>query len=128
MREDDLRYTKTHEWVMLKGQSVVVGITDYAQEQLGDIVGVEFPEPGKEVEKGEAVAVIESVKSASDVYAPLSGIITQINEELEDAPELINEEPYKKGWIFKLKISNEEELTELMDYDEYQSFIEEEEQ
>ncbi|MBN1880651.1 MAG: glycine cleavage system protein GcvH [Deltaproteobacteria bacterium] len=120
----DLKYTEEHEWVRMEGSVGVCGITDYAQEMLTDIVYVELPEVDIEIGQGEQVAVVESVKAVSDVYAPLTGTIVEINEELEDSPEMVNDDPYGEGWIFKIEIENDDELEELMDAEEYAAFIE----
>lgn len=114
------RYTETHEWVRVEGGIATVGITDYAQDQLGDIVYVEMPMVGDTFEKGESFAVAESVKATSDCYMPLSGEITEVNEELTDSPELVNGEPYGKGWFVKFKPSNLDELDELLTPKEYE--------
>ena len=121
----ELRYAKTHEWIKVEGEIGTVGITDYAQEQLTDVVFVELPQIGKVVSKGEAVAVLESVKSVSDIYAPVSGKVLEVNKELENKPGLINEEPYGKGWIFKLKIKNLKELESLLSAEGYEKSIKE---
>ena len=123
----NLKYAKTHEWVRKEGDIVIVGITDHAQESLDDIVFCELPEVDQEVEAEEACIVVESVKTASDVHSPLSGEVIEINSELDDSPELINESPYKKAWLFKLKPSNsDEEMVNLMTAAEYSKYIEEE--
>lgn len=114
------RYTETHEWVRVEGGIATVGITDYAQDQLGDIVYVEMPMVGDTFEKGESFAVAESVKATSDCYLPLSGEITEVNEELTDSPELVNGEPYGKGWFVKCKPSNLDELDKLLTPKEYE--------
>ena len=120
----ELKYATSHEWIKQEdGDIYVVGITDHAQDALGDIVFVEPSEEGAELEAGEAASVVESVKAASDIYTPVTGEIVAFNEELEDAPELINDEPYDAGWIFKVKISDESELENLMDADAYQAQI-----
>lgn len=119
---NDLRYTKEHEWVRLEGDVATIGITDHAQEELSDVVFVELPDPG-EVEVGAAVAVVESVKSASDIYAPLSGEIIEVNTDLVVDPSKINSEPYEGGWIFKLKLGNPSEVDSLMDASSYTSFV-----
>jgi len=122
-----LKYTKTHEWAKIEGNIVIVGITDHAQDSLDDIVFCELPEIGQEVEVGEACVVIESVKTASDVHSPLTGEIIEINQELDDSPELINESPYHKAWLFKLKPSDlEEEIDDLLTAEEYGAQIESE--
>ena len=122
----ELKYAKTHEWIRAEKEMGTVGITDYAQEQLTDVVFVELPPTGKVVSQGEAVAVLESVKSVSDIYAPVSGEITEVNKELENKPGLINEEPYGKGWIFKLKIKDSKELDSLLSAEEYEKSTKEE--
>lgn len=122
---DDLRYTEEHEWVRLEGDRAVVGITDHAQEELTDIVYVELPAPGTEVTGGDEFAVVESVKAASEVYAPLSGEVVEVNGALEDRPELINEDPYGDGWIAVLRVADRGELDDLMDAEGYRGFIEE---
>ena len=124
----DLKYTKSHEWVRVEeGREVVVGITDHAQEQLGDLVFVELPELGLEVEAGGECAVIESVKAASDVYSPVSGEVTAINEALADTPEIINQDAFGDGWICRLKLGNPAELDGLLDADAYAEVVEAEE-
>ena len=123
----ELKYAKTHEWIKVEGGMGMVGITDYAQEQLTDVVFVELPPIGKAVSQEEAVAVIESVKSVSDICAPVSGEVTEVNKELENKPGLINKEPYKKGWIFKLKIKDIKELDSLVNAEEYEKSIKAEE-
>ena len=117
---EELKYVETHEWVRKDGDgTVIVGITDYAQGALGDVVYVELPEVDSEVEMGDEVAVVESVKAASDIYAPLSGTITEVNESLEGNPELVNTDPYRDGWFFRLKLKDVEELSSLMDSESY---------
>jgi glycine cleavage system H protein len=110
-----VKFTKDHEWVKLESGVAVVGITDYAQNALGDIVYVELPEVGKKLQQGKEAAVVESVKAASDVYAPVSGEVTEVNSALKDQPALINSSPQEKGWFFKIKIANENEFQSLMD-------------
>jgi glycine cleavage system H protein len=122
---DNLKYSKDHEWVDTEGNTAIIGITNYAQVQLGDIVFVELPEVGMEAEKDEAICAVESVKTAADVLTPVSGEVSEVNEELEDAPELINEDPYS-AWIFKIQMGDETELADLMDEDEYAEFCENE--
>jgi glycine cleavage system H protein len=119
----DLKFTKEHEWVKEEGDIAVVGITDYAQKELGDVVYVELPEVGNTYEKDEACSNIESVKAVSDIYAPVSGEITEVNEALEDKPEIVNQDPYGEGWLFKLKMENPDELEELMDTDAYDEYV-----
>ena len=121
----DLKYSATHEWSKVDGDIVTVGITDFAQDQLGDVVFVELPEPGKKFSAGDAAAVVESVKTASDIYAPVSGEVTEVNGELEDAPEKLNESPYEGGWLFKLQVSDEGELENLLSAEDYQATAEE---
>lgn len=117
----DLRYTTNDEWIRLDGEEGTVGITDYAQDQLGDIVFVELPEMGQRLQRGEPFGVIESVKAVADLYAPMSGEVIARNDALEDQPELINESPYGEGWIIRLRVSDAAELDELMTADDYQA-------
>ncbi|BEP17345.1 glycine cleavage system protein GcvH [Pyrofollis japonicus] len=124
----DRLYTKTDEWVKREDGIVVVGITDYAQKKLRDIVGVELPEPGAKVKAGDAVASIESVKAAADVYAPVSGEVVEVNERLYDEPELLNKDPYGEGWMFKIRISDEKELEKLLTPEQYAEKIKKEEE
>ncbi len=128
MNPKNLKYHKEHDWARIEGETAVFGVTDYAQEQLGDIVYVELPEEGTEVTAGSSFAEIESVKAVSDVYAPLSGTIVEINEEVVDAPETINESPYENGWLVKVKISEPGEADDLMSSDEYEGLLAEEEE
>ena len=124
----ELKYTKDHEWVRDNGDgTVTIGITDHAQDALGDLVFVEVPETGKQLSAEDACAVVESVKAASDVYSPLGGKVTAVNEALGDAPESINDDPYGDGWIFKLALDSRDELQGLMDAAGYEKFLEEEE-
>jgi len=116
---DGLKYTKTHEWIKIKDNAAVVGITDHAQEELTDIVFVELPEIGKEVKKGEELCVVESVKSVSEIYAPVSGKIIKVNDKLDDSPEIINESPYDDGWLVELDISDKSEVSDLLDTGAY---------
>jgi glycine cleavage system H protein len=120
------KYAKSHEWVIIEDGVATVGISDHAQEALGDITFVEFPEMSDELEAGGDAAVVESVKAASDIYSPISGTVTAINEELEDAPEKINESPLDEGWLFKLSSINESDLENLMSGSEYDTFLESE--
>ena len=115
----DLFYEKTHEWLRLDDDIAVIGITDFAQNQLSDLTFVELPEVGSNVEAGDEVAVLESVKAASDIYAPVAGEIIAINSGLEDEPELINKSPYDKGWLFKIKFLKVEDVDDLMSAEEY---------
>jgi glycine cleavage system H protein len=119
-----VKYTKDHEWVRIEGDTVVVGITDYAQSQLGDVVYVELPEIGRRVQKGKEAAVVESVKAASEVFAPLSGEVVAVNGELSGEPGRINSDPMGEGWFMKLRIANAKEMDDLMDEAAYTSFIE----
>lgn len=116
----DLKYTKTHEWIRDEGDGVItVGISDHAQELLGDLVFIELPEVGAELEEGGECAVVESVKAASDVYCPVAGEVVEVNEDLVDAPETINEDAYDKGWMFRLKVVDGASLDDLMDAEAY---------
>ena len=117
-------YSEEHEWITIEGNTGTVGITDFAQEQLGDIVFAEVTKANEEVTKDEEVAVVESVKAASDIFSPVSGLIREVNVLLEDAPETINSDPLENGWIFKITISNPNELDDLMDLDSYNKFVE----
>jgi glycine cleavage system H protein len=123
-----IRYTKEHEWVLLENDTALVGITDYAQQHLGDVVFVELPEIGTGLRKGEVFCVVESVKAASDVYAPMSGEVLEINETLEDHPEILNQSPYEKGWIVKIRVDDGTEYNDLMKAEDYEQFIEKEEE
>ena len=119
----ELKYTKDHEWIKLEGNVATIGITDYAQGELGDIVYVEIEALDEELQKEEIFGSVEAVKTVSDLFLPVSGKITHINESLEDNPELINEDPYNKGWIIKMEIQTPSELDELLDADSYQDLI-----
>ena len=119
----DLKYSKEHEWVRVEGDVAVVGISDYAQAQLGDVVFVELPEIGRQVAKDSEAAVVESVKAASEVYAPVSGEVVEVNEALGDEPEMVNGAPMGDGWFFKIRIGNPSEIDELMDEAAYQEFV-----
>ncbi len=123
----ELKYTKSHEWVRIEGDgTATVGISDHAQALLGDMVFVELPEPGSALEAGEECAVVESVKAASDVYAPLTGEVVAANELLEDAPETVNTDVYNDGWLFRIKLEDETELKELLDAEAYAELVAEE--
>ncbi|MDO6514923.1 MULTISPECIES: glycine cleavage system protein GcvH [Neptuniibacter] len=123
----ELKYVASHEWIRVEGDGIVtIGVTDHAQDLLGDVVFVELPEVGAELAGGDEAGVVESVKAASDVYAPLSGEIVAINEELEDSPELVNSDPYGDGWFFKIKLSDTEELNDLLDAEGYTGLCESE--
>ena len=128
MFPEDLKYLETHEWARREDDIVVVGITDYAQEEIQDVVFVELPEVGTTVKQGQAFAIIESVKAAFDLNAPVSGEVVEINTELEDAPELVNEDPYDSGWMIRIRMSSPKELDDLLSPDEYQTIIEAEEE
>lgn len=120
----DLKYVASHEWLKLEDDGIItVGITDHAQDLLGDVVFVELPEVGREVSADEEIAVVESVKAASDVYAPITGEIVEINDELVDSPELANEDPYGKAWFFKIKPANVADYDDLLSAEEYQSAL-----
>ncbi len=121
---DDRKYTKTHEWVKLDQGIAVTGISDHAQEALGDITFIETPEVDDEVTQGEECGVIESVKAASDLKSPLSGTVSEVNEDLEESPEKVNNSPYDEGWIFKIKDFSEDEYNSLMDASAYKEFLE----
>jgi glycine cleavage system H protein len=118
-----MRFSKEHEWVKLEGSDVIVGITDFAQLELGEIIFVDLPNIGDTFKVGDEIAVIESVKAVSEIYAPVSGEIIDINSTLLDSPQLINEQPYESGWIFKLGLSSVEAINDLMDEESYQSYI-----
>jgi glycine cleavage system H protein len=119
----DTRYSQEHEWIRVEGDMGTIGITQYAQEQLGDVVFVDLPQAGRKVAKGEACAVVESVKAASDIYAPVSGEVVEAKAALTDAPGDVNAEPTGKGWFFKLKLSDKSELSGLMDEAAYDAFV-----
>ena len=115
-----MKFTETHEWIEIQNEIATVGITQYAQKELGDIVYVELPKAGKEVKKGQEAVILESTKAAADVYSPVSGQITEVNSALSMTPELVNTFPEKEGWLFKLKLSNPDELDSLMDREAYE--------
>jgi glycine cleavage system H protein len=123
MEPKDRKYTKDHEWAKPEDELIVVGITDYAQEQLGDMVYVELPQPGDTFERSESFGIIESVKAASDLFAPVGGEVVTINEELVDRPELVNEDPFEGGWMVKLQPQEETQLDELMTAEEYTAYL-----
>ncbi|KQC11809.1 MAG: glycine cleavage system protein H [Candidatus Cloacimonas sp. SDB] len=125
MVKDNLRYTETHEWIKIEADHAIIGITDYAQHELGDIVFVELPDVGDEIEKGEAFGSIEAVKAVEDLNSPLSGEVIEINTDLEDQPELINSSAFEKGWIIKIKYSDQSQLDNLLDAAAYKELIEE---
>jgi glycine cleavage system H protein len=123
---EDLLYSESHEWVKDEGSQVTIGLTDYAQSQLKDIVYVELPEMGSEFKKGECIGVVESVKTAADIFSPVSGKVTEINSTLKDGPQFINEDPYGKGWIVKMEVQKKEELKGLLLSKTYQGSLPEE--
>jgi glycine cleavage system H protein len=120
---DKLKYTKDHEWILVEGTRGVVGITDYAQGELGDIVFVELPAVGKKVKQGESFGTIEAVKAVSDLYAPVSGEVIEVNSKLSMTPEVVNKEPYTSGWMIKLAIANAAELAALLDVKKYRELV-----
>ncbi len=120
------KYAKTHEWVSVDGEIATVGITNFAQEKLGDVVYVDLPQINKEVKKGTAFMSVESVKAASDIYAPVSGKVVQVNERLNDQPELVNKDPEGEGWLVKIQMIDQAELNDLLDQGAYKKFCEEE--
>jgi glycine cleavage system H protein len=124
---EDLRYTREHEWARTKGTRIVVGITDFAQDQLGDVVYVELPDVGDPVKKGESFGVVESTKAVSELFAPISGKVVEVNNPLSDAPEAINEDPYEEGWMIAIEPSDPKELDALLDAKAYRAFVEEQE-
>lgn len=128
MTPSDRRYTETHEWVKIEKGLAVVGISDYAQEALGDITFVELPDTDQNVDQEDECGVIESVKAASDIYAPIAGTIVEVNDALDGNPEILNEDPYGEGWIFKLANYDEEQLEELLDASDYEALHEEEDE
>ncbi|MDA8388881.1 MAG: glycine cleavage system protein GcvH [Nitrospiraceae bacterium] len=125
MNPDNLKYHKEHTWVRVSGSRATIGITDYAQEELGDIVYIDLPEADASVEANQEISEIESTKATSPVIAPVSGTVLEVNEDLADSPEIINEDPYNKGWIAVLELSDAKELDELMDSSEYEKMLEE---
>ncbi|MDI6697882.1 MAG: glycine cleavage system protein GcvH [Candidatus Saccharicenans sp.] len=124
MYPDNLYYSKDHEWLRLEGEEAVVGITDFAQKQLGDIIYVDLPQPGKVLEAHQTVGSVESVKSVSDVYSPVSGEVVAVNSELSQSPDLINKDPHGQGWIVRLKIKDKAEVNNLMKAAEYEKYLE----
>lgn len=120
---DNLFYTKEHEWVNLKDNKAVIGITDYAQGQLGDVIFIEFPKVGQEINAGDVFGEVEAVKTVSELYAPVSGTIIELNEELENSPDLVNNDPYGDGWIIKISPNNPDERDELMNFLSYEELI-----
>lgn len=120
---DDLRYTDSHEWLKIQDNKAIIGITDHAQSELTDIVFVELPEIGKEIHKGDELCVVESVKSVSEIYSPISGKIVDVNKKLDDSPEIINESPYDDGWIVKLEIKDKSDINNLLDAKSYKNIL-----
>ena len=120
---ENLKYTKEHEWARIEGDIATIGITDYAQGELGDIVYLELPEVGSEVAKEESFGTVEAVKAVSDLYAPLSGEVVEVNDALQDAPETVNSDPYGEGWLIKIKIKNPGEIEDLLDSSDYKALI-----
>jgi len=120
---DNLKYTETHEWLKLKDNKAIVGITDHAQSELTDIVFVELPQVGKKVKKGDELCIVESVKSVSEIYAPISGKITKVNDQLDNAPETVNSSPYDEGWLVELEVENKSEIDKLLDAKSYKKII-----
>lgn len=120
---DDLKYTDNHEWLKVERDTAKIGITDYAQSQLTDIVFVELPEVGKEIKKGDELCVVESVKSVSEIYAPISGKIANVNKKLEETPETINESPYDEGWLVEIEVTDKSEVEGLLDANSYKKLI-----
>ena len=119
----DYRYTNEHEWVCVEGDVATVGITDYAQHELGDVVYVEMPKPGTKLDAGQSFGTVESVKAVSDIYAPVSGEVTEVNSALAETPETINKDPHGKAWLIKLKLANSSEVGKLMDAAAYEAFL-----
>lgn len=123
---DGLKYSREHEWVKVEGNIALIGITDYAQSELGDVVYVELPEVGAVLEANSTFGVVESVKAVSDLYVPVTGKITEVNEQLNDQPELVNSDPFEDGWMLKIEMKDPSELDELLDTEGYKAFVEEE--
>lgn len=124
MYPENLYYTKDHEWLRVEGEEAVIGITDFAQKQLGDIIYVDLPQVGKTLEAHQTICTVESVKSVSDVYAPVSGEIIEVNNELQQTPDLINKDPHGQGWIVKIKIKDKSEINNLMKAADYEKYLE----
>lgn len=120
---DGLRFTRSHEWVKVDGDSVTIGVSDFAQNELGDITYLELPESGTQVSGGEPLGVIESVKAASDIYSPVSGEVVEANQQVVDAPDLVNTSPYDQAWLVKVRVSDQSEVEALMDSDAYRSYV-----
>ncbi len=120
----DLKYTEDHEWVKVEGDTAVVGITDYAQNELGDVVFIEIETEGEELDQGETFGTVEAVKTVSDLFMPVSGTVSEVNQELADEPELVNKDPYGKGWMIKISVSDTAQLDNLMSAEDYKKMIE----
>jgi glycine cleavage system H protein len=125
MYPEDYLYTKDHEWIRVEGEIGVIGVTDYAQHELGEVVYVDLPEPGDAFEATEPFGSVESVKAVSEVFSPVGGEVTEVNKQLEDAPELVNQSPHQKAWMIKIRISNSDELKELLSSEEYEEYLQE---
>jgi glycine cleavage system H protein len=123
MYPKDYRYTKDHEWIKLDGSAATIGITDYAQHELGDVVYVELPKPGAEIKAGQSFGTVESVKAVSEIYAPVSGQITEINSPLSDSPEKVNQDPHGSAWLVKVRVTDPKEVANLMDATAYEAYI-----
>ncbi len=119
----ELKYTKDHEWIRIEGNVGTIGITEYAQGELGDIVFIELPAIGKKIESGQSFGTVEAVKAVSDLYAPISGEVKELNKEIQDSPELVNKEPYERGWMIKVTLSHPEEVKNLLDAEAYKKLI-----
>ncbi len=119
----NLKYTKDHEWIRVEGNVGVIGITEYAQGELGDIVFVELPSVGKKIEAGQSFGTVEAVKAVSDLYSPVTGEVTAVNKEIQDSPELVNKEPYERGWMIKIQLANADEVQHLLDAEAYKKLI-----
>lgn len=128
MYPEEYYYTKDHEWIKVENGEGTVGITDFAQKQLGDVVYVETPQKGAQLDFHQSMGVIESVKAVSDVYSPISGEVVAVNEKLEEAPELVNEDPHGKGWIIRIKLKDKSELNKLMSVSDYEKFVQSQEE
>lgn len=124
MRAEDLMFSTTHEWAFVSGDTATIGITDHAQKELGDIVFIEMPEAGRKLTLGEGFGTIESTKAASQLYAPLSGMVIETNNAVTRSPELVNQDPYDKGWLIKIKLANKDEVAKLMDFPQYSASLE----
>ena len=123
--EKGLQYTKEHEWVLIEDNIATIGITDFAQESLGDITYVQLPKEGETIQKNDSFGVVESVKAVSDLYAPVSGRVVEVNQPLLEAPELINEDPYHEGWMLKIEMQEDADMEDLMSADDYKAYVEE---